>query len=72
MKLCNKVNQTVKVGREIFTADIRHVSLNGEVMRGRVLMNRGDSKSASGATVWNKPRSIPVRCVNGHRVWLPL
>ena len=61
MKLCNKVNQTVKVGREVFTADIRNVSLNGEVMRGRVLMNLGASR-----------KSIPVRCVNGHRVWLPL
>lgn len=61
MRLCNKVNQTVKIGREVFIADIRNVSLTGEVMRGKVLMHRGDSK-----------KSIPVRCLHGHRVWLPL
>lgn len=62
MKLMNKIRQTVSVGSRVFTADVRHVSLKEGVMKGKVRYVTQDK------TV----RDVPVRCVNGHRVWVPI
>ena len=62
MKLSNKIQQTVKIGTAVLTQDVRNVTLNGGVMRGKVFVTgRGDRR-----------KQIPVRCIPGHRVWLPL
>ena len=62
MKLMNKIRQTVSVGNRVFTADIKNVTLKDGVMKGKVRYITPDSTS----------RDVPVRCVTGHRVWIPV
>ena len=62
MKLMNKIRQTVSVGSRVFVADVRHVSLKEGVMKGKVRYVTQDKAV----------RDVPVRCVNGHRVWVPV
>ena len=63
MKMCNKIQQTVMVGTHALTTDVRNVTLIDGVMKGRVRVHTPDSTTR---------REIPVRCITGHRVWLPV
>ena len=69
MRMLNKIRQTVSIGSRVFTADVKNVTLKEGVMKGKVrYITPGQAGRLTPAT----SRDVPVRCVAGHRVWIPV
>lgn len=62
MRLSNKIRQTVAIGKRTFVGEVRDVRIHDGVMKGNVRLVTPDHTT----------KKVPVRCVNGHRVWVPV
>ena len=62
MRLSNKVRQTVAIGKRVFVGEVRDVRMHDGVMKGSVRLVTPDHTT----------KQVPVRCLGGHRVWVPV